>query len=131
MITTGDMENILYTDLQPFGIALYKKDAVPEGEVKTERIVIIPKTLKDGVYWKKAFVEVNFCVPDIKAGSTQMADKQRLRAIERQACVLESVSEYDNTVYKYSVYETGQEKDAELKCHFVNVRLLFEILNTV
>lgn len=129
MITTGNIEDILFDDLKSFGIATYKKDAVPEGEVTEERIVILPGRLKQGRYWNKIFVDVNFCIPDIKIGNAFMADKMRLTQIERQSSDMESVGEYDDTTYRYSVYSIGQEYDPELKCHYVSVKLLFETLN--
>nr|DAN18522.1 MAG TPA: hypothetical protein [Bacteriophage sp.] len=125
MIVTGDIETILVRDLKPFGIPTYKKDAIPEGEVTEERITVIPKEPKPGTYWIKGFVEVNFCVPDING----MANKKRLTELERQASGLRSVSSFDGSIYRYKVYSTHQEKDAPLKCHFVNVKIMFEILN--
>lgn len=125
MIVTGDIETILVRDLKPFGIPTYKKDAIPEEEVTEERITVIPKEPKPGIYWIKRFVEVNFCVPDING----MADKSRLTELERQVSGLRSVSSFDGSTYRYKVYSTNQEKDAPLKCHFVNVKIMFEILN--
>lgn len=125
MIVTGDIETIFVRDLKPFGIPAYKKDAIPEGKVTEERIAVIPKEPKPGTYWNKGFVEVNFCVPDISG----MADKRRLTELERQAAGLRSVSTFDGTAYRYKVYSANQEKDTDLECHFVNVKILFEILN--
>jgi hypothetical protein len=129
MIAPGNIEDILYEDLKVFGIETFKKGAMPEGKVTKERIVILPGSLKTGVYWKKDFVEVNFCVPDVKVRNVLMADKSRLAEIERKANSLDSVGAFDGTSYRYSIYQTGQEHDPELECHYVNVKLLFEILN--
>jgi len=131
MIVTGDIENILIQDLKTLGMPTFKKGAVPEGKVTEERVVIIVGDLKDGTRWKKVFVNVNFCIPDIKMDNTSVADKRRLLELERIAKPIESVSTYDNTTYRYSVHEIGQEEDVELGCHFVNVRLLFEVLNII
>ena len=125
MITTGDIEDILIRDLKPFGIITYKKGAILEGEVVAERITVMPKEPKPSAYWVKSFVEVNFCVPDL-AG---LANTKRLTELERQAVGLRSVSSFDGSTYRYKVYSTNQEKDTALKCHFVNVKILFEILN--
>ena len=125
MIVTGDIETILIRDLKPFGIPTYKKDAIPEGEVTEERITVIPKEPKPGTYWIKGFVEVNFCVPDING----MADKKRLTELQRKADGLRSVSSFDGTVYRYKAYPSTQEKDPSLGCHFVNVKIMFEVLN--
>lgn len=129
MITTGNIEDILFEDLKLFGIVTYRKDAIPEGEVTKERITILPGKMRSGTYWSKTFVDVNFCIPGIKIENVLMADKIRLTQIERQSGNMESVGEYDSTPYTYSVYTIGQEYDPELKCHYVNVKLLFKILN--
>lgn len=36
---------------------------------------------------------------------------------------------YDGTTYHYSIDTIGTEEDTALKCHYVNVRILFEVLN--
>lgn len=125
MITTGDIATIFMKDLKSFGIPTYKKGAIPEGKVLAERITIFPKEPKPSRYWKKGFVEVNFCVPDVNG----MANTKRLTELERQASGLRSVSSFDGSTYRYKVYSTSQEEDAPLECHFVNVKILFEILN--
>lgn len=125
MITTGDIETILIRDLKPFGLETYRKNAIPEGKVLSERITVIPKEPKTTAIWKKRFVEVNFCVPDMEG----WANTKRLDELERQASDLRSVSTYDGSTYRYSVYSTNQERDAPLDCQFVNVKILFEILN--
>lgn len=125
MITTGDIADILVRDLKPFGIATYKKGAIPEGKVLTERITVIPKEPKPGIYWKKDFVEVNFCVPPMNG----LANTKRLTELEREASGLRAVSSYDGSTYRYKVYSTKQELDTALECYFVNVKILFEILN--
>lgn len=129
MIVTTDIENILFAHFEEFGIATYKKDAVPEGVVIDERIVIITNELKSGTYWNKDFVVVNFCVPSIVNNNILLADKIRLREIERLASAIDIVGVYDGTNYRCSLYSTSTEEDKELKCHYVSVKLLFEILN--
>lgn len=128
MITQGDIAKILYSDCQCFGLPVYQKDNTPVGKVTTERIVVIPKSGTVDTYWEKCYVEVNFCVPDKKG----KADLIRMDELERKAVsVLGSNSGvYDNTRYRYTKESTSREEDNELGCHFVNVRLLFEILNT-
>lgn len=125
MITTGDVENILFRDLKKYGIKQFRKNAIPSGPVKDERLIVLCGTLETSTIWKNAFVNVNVCVPDIKGE----ANTKRLTEIERDLYLIGSVSEYDDTVYRYSVDSTRQEEDAALSCHFVNVRVLFEVLN--
>ena len=128
MITTTDIANILYRDCKTFGIEIVPHGKKLTGELKSERIVIHAKKQQPGTYWKKSFVEVNFCVPDLKEGE---ANTIRLNELEKQAqSILDDVTgRYDGTTYHYSIDTIGTEEDTALKCHYVNVRILFEILN--
>lgn len=128
MITPTDIANIIYRDCQAFEIKVIPDGETLTGELKSERIIIHSKKQQPEKYWKKSFCEVNLCVPDISDGST---DTVRLNELERKAMsVLDGVFGYhDNTGYRYSVYDIGIEYDDVLKCHYVNVRILFEVLN--
>lgn len=126
MITTTDVFNILTRDCKKFGVKVFQKGNLPNGEVKEERITIHAKRQTIETYWNKGFVEVNFCVPDVN----KEADLVRLNELERLAVSsLEQVGEYDGTHYRYSVHSSSTEQDISFKCHFVNVRILFEVLN--
>ena len=128
MIVTTDIANILYRDCQTFGISIVPHGKKLTGELKSERIVIHSKSQQPGTYWKKSFAEVNLCVPDLKEGE---ADTIRLNKLEKQAqSILDDVTgRYDGTTYHYSIDTIGTEEDTALKCHYVNVRILFEVLN--
>ena len=104
MIVTTDIGNILYRDCKAFGISIVPNGETLTGELKSERIVIHTKKQQPGTYWKKSFAEVNLCVPDL---SKNEANSIRL-------------NELDNI---------GTEADTALKCHYVNVSVLFEVLN--
>lgn len=125
MITTGDIATILVRDLMPLGIVTYKKGALPEGKVLTERITVIPKEPKPTAFWIRGFVEVNFYIPDVNG----LANTKRLTELERRASSLRSVSFFDGSAYRYKVFSSSQENDPVLKCHFVNIKILFEVLN--
>lgn len=128
MIVTTDIANILYRDCQIFGIDIVPHGKKLMGELKSERIVIHSKNQQPGTYWKKSFVEVNLCVPDLKKGE---ANTIRLNELEKQAQELFDgvTGRYDGVSYFYSIDSIGTEEDTDLKCHYVNVRLLFEVLN--
>ena len=131
MITTSDIVDILYGVCAPFEIDVFRKGYIPDGEVTRERIVIIPKDQTTETYWRKCFIEVNICVPDIGDG---IADLNRLQELERLArrIFLSAAGEYDDSYYAYSISSiNGVIKDDNLKCHYVNVRLLFEVLNVM
>lgn len=129
MITPSDIANILYRDCKPFGIEI-----VPDGEnlideLDSERIVIRSKKLNSGIRWKRSFPVVNLCVPYL---SDNEAYTIRLNELERQACKLldDVVGTYDGTTYRYSIDSIGKvEEDIGLKCHYVSVTILFEVLN--
>ena len=125
MITTGDIENILYSDLKKFGFKQYKKNAIKNGKIDSERLIVICGALEEGGIWSRAFVNVNVCVPDYK----DMANTKRLTEIERIFKQVSAVNKYDGSTYRYSVRSTSQEEDSDLECHFVNIRILFETLN--
>ena len=128
MIVTTDIANILYHDCQSFGIAIVPHGKKLTGVMKSERIVIHAKKQQAGTYWKKSFVEVNLCVPDLKEGE---ANTIRLNELEKQAQGLFDgvTGRYDGTTYHYSIESIETEEDTALKCHYVNVRILFEVLN--
>ena len=129
MIVTTDIANILYRDCKAFGIEVYQSGNIPDEdkELSSERVIIRTKTQSPETYWKKGFVEVNLCVPDLGG----KANLIRLQELERKAQeVLDDVEgEYDGSSYYYSIDSIGTEADTALKCHYVNVRILFQVLN--
>lgn len=129
MIVTTDIANILYKDCKAFGMEVYQSGNIPDEdkELSSERIIIIAKSQSPEAIWKKGFVEVNLCVPDMDG----KANLIRLQELERKAQeVLDDVvGEFDGSSYYYSIDQIGTEADTALKCHYVNVRLLFQVLN--
>ena len=129
MIVTTDIANILYRDCKAFGIEVYQSGNIPDEdkELSSERVIIRTKTQSPETYWKKGFVEVNLCVPDLGG----KANLIRLQELERkvQEVLDDVVGEYDGASYYYSIDSIGTEADTALKCHYVNVRILFQVLN--
>lgn len=127
MITSGDAANIIYRDLADFSIKeRYHAGDEPQGEILTERIVIHSKSQTPETYWEKSFIEVNLCVPDTEGKK----NKIRTDELEIEAkTFFDKVGEYDGSHYVYSWERVGTEEDNALNCHYVNVRVLFEVLN--
>lgn len=129
MIVTTDIANILYKDCKAFGMEVYQSGNIPDEdkELSSERVTIIAKSQSPEAIWKKGFVEVNLCVPDMDG----RANLIRLQELERKAQeVLDDVvGEFDGSSYYYLIDQIGTEADTALKCHYVNVRLLFQVLN--
>ncbi len=129
MIVTTDIANILYKDCEALGMEVYQSGNIPDEdkELSSERVIIIAKSQSPEAIWKKGFVEVNLCVPDMDGDANLI----RLQQLERKAQeVLDDVvGEFDGSSYYYSIDQIGTEADTALKCHYVNVRLLFQVLN--
>lgn len=129
MIGVSDIGNILYKDCkEAFGLKVYQKGNIPSGAIKTDRVIIYPKVQQDVTYWKESFVEVNLCVPDIASNTANLV---RLNELEREARakLKRSTGEYDGSRYRYKIDTIGIEQDSEMQCHYVNVSILFEVLN--
>lgn len=129
MIVTTDIANILYKDCKAFGIEVYQAGNIPDEHKKlsSERVIIRTKSQSPEAIWKKGFVEVNLCVPDMDGDANLI----RLQKLERKAQEVldEVVGEYDGSNYYYLIDSIGTEADTELRCHYVNVRILFQVLN--
>lgn len=130
MITTSDIADILYGVCTLFEMDVYRKGYIPSGVVSSERAVILPKEQSPQTFWKKSFVEINLCVPDIKEGVANIARLQELERMAEYIFGKEIVGEYEGDYYKMGISSlSGINEDRDLKCHYVNVRLLFEVLN--
>lgn len=129
MIVTTDIANILYKDCKAFGIEVCQAGNIPDEhkELSSERVIIRTKSQSPETYWRKGFVEVNLCVPDMDGDANLI----RLQELERKAqeTLDEVVGEYDGSNYYYLIDTIGIEADTELRCHYVNVRILFQVLN--
>lgn len=128
MITVTDAANIVYRHALTLGYETYQKGNIPKGPITTERITVTTKRLTKETFWKKCFVEVNLIAPDIE----DEADTIRLNEMEREAQkYFDSLTdEYDGTRYRLSAGESEMFEDGSFHCHYVNIRVLFEILNT-
>ena len=128
MIAVTNILDIIFDKCVDFGISDVReapKDIL--GPLKSEMIGIHAKSLVPGTYWKKGFVEVNLYVPDIDGEQ----DLIRLGQLERVSySVFDELSgKFDGTGYRYSIYSTGIEENEPAQSHYVNVKLLFEVLN--
>lgn len=128
MIVTTDIADILFRDCKNFGIMIVPFGKTLTGEITEERITIHVKGQTPEKIWEKCFVEVNLCVPDL---GVNIAHTLRLKALERTAKKkFKSVTgTFDGTRYLYEVDTISIEADTALKCHFVNCRILFNVLN--
>ena len=130
MITTSDIYEILSDRVKDFGIkAVYDSWNPIKSHLKEEAIVIVTANpIEPDTYWEKTYAHVNLCVPDL-LGET---NTPRLKELERMAAMFvytPIVGKYDGDTYRITKDSLGKERDEALKCSYVNLVLLFEILN--
>lgn len=133
MITTGDVYCILRKVCERFGIAeIYDALDEPQGEIKSERIVVRTGSQNNGKIWEKSFVNINFCIPLNIDGSVNTVRLNEIERMVKPVFKYGDIVEYDGSTCSY---ESGgdswmsREADTALKCHYVNIRILFEVLN--
>lgn len=128
MITAGNVCDIIFTDCEGFGITRYRKGN-EKIDPSSERVIVHVQRQQGENVWRKGFVDVNLCAPDIKGE----ADSPRLEELERLAWQLldkDEIAEFDGTKYTYRIYSVESEiADEQMKCHYVNVKLLFKVFN--
>lgn len=134
MITPQTVGNILYRDSKQLGIEpVYmvmpgdNSDEIPTGKVVAERVVIHVKKQKPGTYWRKSYNEINILIPRI----ANRPDRIRAEELEGKAMsIFDGVTgEFNGVHYLYSMDSIGTMTDDALRCEYVNVRILFKVLN--
>lgn len=131
MITALDVANILYHDCGVFNMERVPYGRTLVGKITNERITIHPHEQQPEAIWVKNYVEINLCVPDID----NEADTIRLNELQRQCAQVFNIAgggivgRYDDTQYLYTIEVIGQEQEDNLKCHYINCKILFQVLN--
>lgn len=130
MIVTSDIYKILFDKVKEFGIRdVYDGWNPIKHKLKDKAVVIVTSTpIEPDTYWEKAYVHVNICVPDYlgNVNTKELNDMERLANLWIYDDI---VGEYDGSSYRISKDSLGIERDDALKCSYVNLVLLFEILN--
>lgn len=127
MILSTDVPNIIVKRVLEAGLPVYQKGNIPLGDVKSDRITVIGRGITPETFWNKCFVEVNIIAPDFRGE----ADTIHLNDLERRVYPLldHYVGVYDDTVYHLEVEPNGLMEDAQFHCHYVNLRVQFNIQN--
>ena len=130
MIVTGDIYEIIFDKMKGFGIKdVYDGWNPIKSRLKGEAVVIVTSTpIEPDTHWERAYVHVNICVPDYLG---EMSTR-RLKEVERMAAkwIGEGFTDvYDGTRYRVGKDSIGIEREDALECGYVNLVLLFEILN--
>lgn len=123
MIVVTDILDLIYLQAKKIGLPTYKTGNIPDN-LTGERATVNVKERQIEKLWSKCFANVNLIVPDIASGMNQA----RLKTLERQVTpLLEGVSTYDGTTFRYSVYSSQIEEGENY--HFVNIKIIVEIIN--
>ena len=125
-----DIEEVIISACEGLGIVpldrIYVTEDFPEGV--DERIVIHAKQQQRGDYFYKGFVEVNAVVPDI-FGKADHARLQEIEGIFTGAFKYDTVGTHGTDTYRYGLESERILSEEKSEYHYVNARLLFEILN--
>ena len=130
MIVTTDIYKVLYENVKALGIkAVYDSWNPIKSKLRGEAVVIVTSVpMEPDTYWQKAYAHINICVPDFRGTENTI----RLNELERVAekwIKNGIVGEFDGSWYYISKDAIGIERDDSLCCSYVNLVLLFKILN--
>ena len=130
MIVTSDIYKILFDKVKEFGIRdVYNGWNPIKHKLKDKAVVIATSTpIEPDTYWERAYTHVNICVPDYlgNINTKELNDMERLANLWIYVGI---VGEYNGSSYRIRKDALGIERDDALKCSYVNLVLLFEILN--
>lgn len=131
MIVTTDIYEILHDRARDhFGIEDIHDgwNAVKSPLTREAIVIVTPTPIEPDTYWEKAYAHVNILVPDYLGEVSTL----RLNQLERmaEAFIHQGITgSYDGTSYTIGKDGLGIERDDTLRCGYVNLVLLFEILN--
>lgn len=128
MITQETIGEILFDKCAEVftDVPIYLKGNEPEGEIDTERVVVITRRIESGKYWNRSMCEINYCVPN----RAEEKDGIRLKVAQTMLKPLYSgCGTAEGERYRFKKMSVGEEEERDLRYYFVNLKVLFEILN--
>lgn len=127
---TKDIEQVLITACSGLGIVplsgIFVSDDFPDGV--GERIVIHVKESQRTPIFYSGFAEVNAVVPD-ENGKARHERIQEVENILSEAFRYDTVTDFNGATYRYGLHSISIKSEPDAKYHYVNARLLIEILN--
>ena len=127
---TKDIEQVLITACAGLGVvplsSIFVSDDFPEGT--GERIVIHVKETQRNPIFYTGFAEVNAVIPDDN-GRAQHERLQEVETVLAEAFRYDTVAEFNGETYRYGLHSVSIKSEPDAKYHYVNARLLIEILN--
>lgn len=99
------------------------------GEIDNERVVVHVHKQSFGKVWAKCYTDINICVPDEDNGEIGLARLQELERLSQKSFKDGCCGTYDGDTYIFEYDSIGIEEDPQMRCHFVNIKLLFKTQN--
>ena len=125
-MTRSEIGEIVFDLCRGYGVEVDIMENMPYSEITEERIVIILSRIEPSTYWENTMVKINWCVPDI----SNEANSIRLKEIEPLLKPLfRGCGTKGDDTYRYSKDSTDTGENADMRCHFANLTLLFQTLN--
>lgn len=128
-LTTSDIRIICKKIVGSLGIEVYIPEELPLGAIASDRAVIVTSSDDLGKYWGKCIVTLSIIVPDV---CPKIANMSRLSSYERkvQELFVDGIAgEHGGDSYLIELQSIGIDNASDVKCHFVNAKLMFNILN--
>lgn len=130
-LTVTDIKIVMRGIAESFGMTnIVFPEELPLGEISEERTIIATSKESMGKIWASCIVTMSVLVPDVSNG---IANLSRIRAIEQKLLpefregVVGSTNGND---YSVTLQDISVEADVKLRCHYVCIKLMFDILNT-
>ena len=135
MITISDIGHIIFDECRFLDMPTYVMTNLPDEYVSSAdkvdgrgRIVVIPKfATADKTYFNDCTVEVNILLPDVGGEANNQLDvllRKAYTQLDDGRC-----GDKDGDFWRISVQRYSIEDEPNLNCHYVNLTILFEILN--
>lgn len=130
-LTVTDIKIVMRGIAETLGLTnVVFPEEIPLGEISEERTVIATSKESMGKIWASCIVTMSVLVPDVGSG---IANLSRIHSLE-QSLLPEfregMVGSRTGNDYSVTLQDISVEADAKLRCHYVCIKLMFEILNT-
>lgn len=128
-LTTSDIRIICKRIVGSLGIEVCFPDELPVGAIASDRAVIVTSSDDLGKYWGKCIVTLSIMVPDV---CPKVANMSKLSSYERnvQDMFVDGIAgEYGDDSYLIELQSIGIDNASDVRCHFVNAKLMFNVLN--
>lgn len=128
MISGSDIGKIIYDVCREYGVETFIKGSIPIKDVDGERITISVGQIHDGRLWRSCYVNVNWYVPDVmsEGNAVRLEDIEVLMRPLHEGC-----GRAGGIQYRWRCETTEVAPDESLRCHYVNLKLLFETLKVL